>query len=246
MLNNAWALFLALSLHPAPAAQPASAIRSTDRPITHVFQNLGHDIKALPSARSAGIVVAGVAGGWFAHSTGDQDVANWAARQTDAEYADAGMVMGDGWVQGGLALTTYAIGAIGHQARVAHIGSDLIRAQLLNGLLTTGLKISVDRTRPSGGTHGFPSGHTSAAFATAAVLDGHYGWKAGVPAYALAGFIGWTRVRDHVHFLSDVVIGSAIGTVVGRTVTSGHRARSWSIAPAPTPSGAGIVFLKNW
>lgn len=245
MLNNAWALFLALALHPAPAAQPAAAVEPIDRPLTRLFQNLGRDLKGLPSTRSAGIVAAGVAGGWFARS-GDQDLAGWALRKGDSRYADAGMVMGDGWVQGGLALSTYAIGAIGGRERVAHVGSDLIRAQVLNGLLTTGLKVSVDRRRPGGGEHGFPSGHTSAAFATAAVLDGQYGWKAGVPAYALAGFIGWTRVRDHVHFLSDVVIGGTIGAVVGRTVTSGHRERSWSIAPAPTPAGAGVVFLKNW
>lgn len=246
MLNNAWALFFALALHPAPTAQPVSNARLADRPLTHVVQNLGHDMKGLASVRSAGIVAAGLAGGLFAHSAGDQDVSNWATRQQDAEYADLGMVMGDGWIQGGLALTTYAIGAIGHQARVAHIGSDLIRAQILNGLLTTGLKVSVDRTRPTGGAHGFPSGHTSAAFATAAVLDGHYGWKAGVPAYALASFIGWTRVRDNVHFLSDVVVGSTLGVIVGRTVTSGHRERSWSIAPAPVPGGAGLVFLRTW
>ena len=200
----------------------------------------------MASPLSAGIVAAGVAGGWFAHSSGDQELSAWANRAGDTEYADVGMVVGDGWSQGGLALATYAIGALSHKARVEHIGSDLIRAQLLNGLLTATLKVSVDRTRPTGGAHGFPSGHTSAAFATAAVLDGHYGWKAGVPAYALASFVGWTRVRDNVHFLSDVVIGSTIGAVVGRAVTAGHRERSWSIAPAPAPGGAGLVFFKNW
>ena len=237
---------MALSLHAAPATQPALSDRSVDRPITHLFQNLGHDMKALPSARSAGIVAAGIAGGWFAHSSGDHELSTWASRAGDTEYADVGMVVGDGWSQGGLAIATYAIGVIGHKTRVTHIGSDLIRAQMLNGLLTTTLKVAVDRTRPTGGAHGFPSGHTSAAFATAAVLDGHYGWKAGVPAYALASFVGWTRVRDNVHFLSDVVIGSTIGVVVGRAVTSGHRQRSWSIAPAPAPGGTGIVFFRNW
>ena len=200
----------------------------------------------MASPRSVGIIAAGFAGGLFAHSSGDQELAAWAGRAGDTEYADVGMVIGDGWTQGGLALVTYAIGAASHKARVTHIGSDLIRAQLLNGLLTTSLKISVDRTRPTGGTHGFPSGHTSAAFTTAAVLGGHFGWKAGVPAYALAGFVGWTRVRDHVHFLSDVVVGGAIGTVVGRAVAAGHRDRSWSLAPAPVAGGAGLVFLKSW
>ena len=246
MLNNAWALFLALSLHPAASTTPAASALPPDRPLTHVVQNLGHDVRALASPVSAGIVAAGLAGGLFAHSSGDRELAAWVNRAGATEYADIGMVIGDGWSQGGLAVATYAVGALGHKARVAHIGSDLIRAQLLNGLLTTSLKISVDRPRPTGGAHGFPSGHTSAAFATASVLEGHYGWKAGVPAYALASFIGWTRVRDNVHFLSDVVVGSTIGTVVGHAVTAGHKERAWSVAPAPVAGGVGFVFLKNW
>jgi len=196
--------------------------------------------------RSARIIAAGSAGSLFAHSAGDQPIASWAGKASDSSYADIGTVVGDGWTQGGAALATYAIGALGHYARVEHIGSDLIRAQVLNGVLTTALKIGVDRTRPSGGARGFPSGHTSAAFATAAVLDGHYGWKAGIPMYALAGFVGWSRVRDNVHFLSDVVVGSAVGVIVGRTVTAGHKTRQWTIVPTPAPGGGGAAFFKSW
>lgn len=120
----------------------------------------------------------------------------------------------------------------------------MIRAQAMNAVLTTTIKYAVDRTRPTGGGHAFPSGHTSAAFASAAVLHGHYGWKTGVPAFAVASFVGWTRVRDRSHWMSDVVFGAAIGTMTGLTVTAGHRQRSWVVVPTAGKSGVGVVVMK--
>ena len=86
-----------------------------------------------------------------------------------------------------------------------------------------------------------PSGHTSATFASAAVLHRHYGWKIGLPAYAAASFVGWTRVRDRVHWLSDVAFGAAIGTVAGRAVAGRHFG-SVTIFATPTKGGAAITF----
>jgi membrane-associated phospholipid phosphatase len=128
---------------------------------------------------------------------------------------------------------------------VTHVGSDLVRAQVLNGLITKGLKLAIDRERPSGGRHAFPSGHTAAAFASASVLHGHFGWKVALPAYSLAGFVGWTRLRDNQHWLSDVGAGATIGLIVGQAVTSGHRQRVWTIVPVATPGGLGVYVVKR-
>ena len=98
--------------------------------------------------------------------------------QGPSGYTKFGDVAGNGWVQAGAAVATYAIGTASDMPKVAHIGSDLIRGQVLTGLITRGLKVGVDRTRPSGGRHSFPSGHSSAAFLTASVLGSHFGWKA--------------------------------------------------------------------
>ena len=46
----------------------------------------------------------------------------------------------------------------------------------------------------------------------------HYGWKIGVPAYALAGLMGASRIHEDKHWLSDVVAGAALGYIAGRTV----------------------------
>jgi membrane-associated phospholipid phosphatase len=68
----------------------------------------------------------------------------------------------------------------------------------------------------------WPSGHTSSSFAFAAVLDEYYGPKVGIPAYILAGLVGWERIDDREHDLSDVVFGAALGYVIGRTVSERH------------------------
>jgi membrane-associated phospholipid phosphatase len=60
----------------------------------------------------------------------------------------------------------------------------------------------------------------------------------------MAGFIGWTRVRDDRHWLTDVIVGAAIGSVAGRTVTLGHGARPWAIVPTPTAGGAAVLVVK--
>ena len=46
-----------------------------------------------------------------------------------------------------------------------------------------------------------------------------------MPAYAVAGLIGASRLDANRHYLSDVIVGAAIGFVVGHTV-SGRLERS--------------------
>jgi hypothetical protein len=241
--TGAWTITLLLSLQLQPAA-PAAPPQPDARPLTHVAQNLSRDLRALPSLASIVIVASGAAGAASVHPA-DEDVSRWAGGSGRPAYTAVGRTLGDGWVQGTAALATYAIGRLTDRDEIAHTGSDLIRAQILNGVVTTSLKYGIQRTRPSGGRLALPSGHTSASFASAAVLHEHYGWKAGVPAFAAAGFVGWTRVRENVHWLSDVIAGAAIGVLTGRAVTSDHRSRKWAIAPVKTPGGVGVVVTRR-
>ena len=126
-----------------------------------------------------------------------------------------------------------------------HIGSDLIRAQALNAILTRGMKAVVGRRRPSGGPDSMPSGHTTATFATAAVLNDHFGWTVGVPSFAVASFVGWTRVRDRAHWVTDVIVGAAIGTAVGHAVASGHRERSWTVVPVASAASVAVYYVRR-
>jgi len=94
----------------------------------------------------------------------------------------------------------------------------------LNVLLTSGLKYSINRSRPfvqypndivkrtDAGKYSFPSGHTSSAFAMAtAVTLSTKKWYVAVPSYAYACAVGYSRMRLGVHFPSDVLGGMIVG-----------------------------------
>ena len=52
-------------------------------------------------------------------------------------------------------------------------------------------KVLVDEERPNDqDDDSFPSGHTTKAFSSATTLYRRYGWRAGVPAYAVATLTG--------------------------------------------------------
>lgn len=60
----------------------------------------------------------------------------------------------------------------------------------------------------------FPSGHTCAAFASAATL--FFGKnKLWIPTLVLAVLIGFSRLYLYVHYPSDVLVGALIGIVSG-------------------------------
>lgn len=69
-----------------------------------------------------------------------------------------------------------------------------------------------------------PSGHTSPAFAIASVIAHDYPqWYVQIPAYAFAASAGVQRIRSGNHWLSDVVVGGALGYLIGRTVARDGR-----------------------
>ncbi len=78
-------------------------------------------------------------------------------------------------------------------------------------IITHFLKNAIDKERPNGGRHSFPSGHTSSAFSGAAFVQKKYGWHVGIPAYLLAGYVGWSRVKASKHDYMDVISGTIIG-----------------------------------
>jgi membrane-associated phospholipid phosphatase len=104
------------------------------------------------------------------------------------------------------------------------------------------LKPTVDRTRPDGGGQSFPSGHAASAFAGAAFLQRRYGWRLGVPAYALATYVGWSRVEADRHHPSDVMASAAIG--IGANLLFTRRRAPVSLAIEPTH--AAIFVAIAW
>ncbi len=104
----------------------------------------------------------------------------------------------------------------------------IVETTLTNATLTAFFKTLFHRQRPNQkGYRSFPSGHTSGSFALAASLDHLYGRKVGVPAYLMAAFVASSRINDNKHYLSDVVAGAVLGTVVGRSFAREHHA-NWN------------------
>ncbi len=96
---------------------------------------------------------------------------------------------------------------------------DLLSVSALSTLATGFLKRVVHETRPNGNPHSFPSGHTTIAVAGAAFLQERYGWTYGVPAFAVASFVAYSRVRADKHWWHDVVAGAAVAIGIDTMLT---------------------------
>lgn len=152
-----------------------------------------------------------------------------------------------------------------------HLLWDTSEALLFSSaVFTPSLKETFGRDRPNAakgpfhfhpfsGAASFPSGHTTGAFTVAAAFAEHFDnnlWVA-IPAYALAGGVGFARTRANAHFASDVVVGAAIGTATGRTVVNLRRLRAAhsddqssgptiEIAPAVSSDLRGVQFVLRF
>ena len=88
------------------------------------------------------------------------------------------------------------------------------------------LKYTWNEKRPNGGPNSFPSGHTSAAFAGASFIQLNYGWKWGIPAYAAASYVGWSRVASKAHWYHDVLVGAGLGIGVNMYFANAAKGKS--------------------
>lgn len=93
-------------------------------------------------------------------------------------------------------------------------------------LLNQGVKRVFRRTRPTAAgddrftvrrplTSSFPSGHASSAFFAAVILSGwaSTGWV--VTFFVVAVVIALSRVVVRIHHVSDIVVGSLVGALLG-------------------------------
>lgn len=142
-----------------------------------------------------------------------------------------------------LAVGWWVAGRAAGSERGAQVGRDLLRAQINAGTWTAALKFAVRRTRPNGDPRSFPSGHTSATFATAMVLQQHYGWKLGLPFSLGATYTAVSRISSNKHWASDVVFGAAVGMASARTVTLHLRKHKITLMPVVGPGGGGITLV---
>lgn len=87
-------------------------------------------------------------------------------------------------------------------------------AAIMMAAVVNGLKYSVNRTRPNGDNASFPSGHTATAFTGATLLAHEYGCRSiwiPIAGYTVATASGVMRVLNNRHYVSDVIVGAAVG-----------------------------------
>jgi len=110
--------------------------------------------------------------------------------------------------------------------------------------VTYSLKYAVNETRPNGGSQSFPSAHTSISFSAAEFMRKRYGLEYGVPAYALASLVAYSRVESNEHYAHDVVAGAAIGIASSYIFT--RRYRGWQVELDGDSKYWGLRLTREW
>jgi len=114
----------------------------------------------------------------------------------------------------------------------------------VSGGIVQGMKQIGQRDRPTGECCSFPSGHAASAFAAAAVLERHLGYRLSWPALAGATYVATSRLVDNRHFLSDVIMGAAVGEAAGWTVVGRHGRKTFAMRPVPIRGGMMLTWTR--
>jgi len=219
------------------AAQQAGA--ADDNGAVRLVKDIASDYKNFFSVENAEILSLGGAAAGGVHAV-DHPVSDWVVAN-DPPTLTGGYEYGSQLYQIPVAIAWWGIASAAGSSRHAEAGRDLLRAQLSTVSWTYAIKLATDRTRPNGDPRGFPSVHASTSFATAMVLQEHYGWKLGLPGFLLATYTAASRIGANEHWMSDVVFGAAVGMASGRTVTIHMREKRVAFAPLPVPGGGGVL-----
>lgn len=211
-----------------------------------MFVQLGQDFKYLPSKENAFWAAGGGALALAVHPLDDNVNAYFLDAGSGVKnFFKPGAVLGQSYTLFAAAGTVYFIGRAGDHPHVSHAGMDLIRALIVSEAMVETLKYTTRRERPDGsGKNSFPSGHAADTFAFATALERHLNWKFFVPAYAFSSYVAMSRLPANRHWLSDVVFGSAVGIISGRTVT-GHELSKYNVQLVPIPGGVAVAYVHH-
>jgi membrane-associated phospholipid phosphatase len=219
------------------AALPAAA--ASDAPAYHdYFHALGYSFSRGLFAREQIVPLAIGTAASLALLPVDRKISDAVSGHAD-NLGRIGNIIGSplvmGALGGGLMLGSLAT----DDTRFRSYAFTLSQGLIVAGTLSAVTKVAVRRKRPNGENRwSFPSGHAAGTFALAAVSSHYYGKKAGIPLYALAGTVAFSRVTSGRHFLSDVVAGAAIGYIAGRAAILGTE----HVTSAPPSSAAQQVI----
>lgn len=180
---------------PGPLPSDSSRQKSSAGPgFWAPFRGIPDDFVRFFSADMVKVVGVGGAGALATH--------RWDARGIEESQEHfrpnlfrAGNIGGSLLVQTGASFGLYSIAKLTGPNELTNFSGDLVRAQLLTQGIVQAGKFGTHRLRPDGSNNfSLPSGHVAAAFATATVVQRHFGWKFGGPAYAFGAYVGASRM----------------------------------------------------
>ena len=154
----------------------------------------------------------------------------------------------------------YGYGLVADNSKIRKLAVKLTEATLLASSITLITKTIVGRGRPykqesqyffnpfslDNDFNSFPSGHTTLAFAYSTVMANEVDnifWKIGW--YSLAGLVGYARIYHNQHWLSDVLMGAAIGYFSGEFVNNHNtnNGKDISVGLYPFPMGLAVQIV---
>lgn len=156
----------------------------------------------------------------------------------------------------------YLAGYAFEDEKMRSAGRLAYEANLLSGSVVGITKFVVGRARPSqelGNSefdmfsfeneyNSFPSGHSAMAFSMATIFAHKINKAWAYPLmYALAGSTAYSRIYKNRHWLSDVVVGSAVGTISALALLKSEQNRLQDEKFSTIPNSIPIVrFVYNY
>lgn len=222
-----------------PTPSPTPAVSSTPSLEREFFKNVLRDQRAiwtspfdLKGEDARWLVPLGVGTGALIatdRETGDEMLESHHLDNASRIVSYAGSIYGVAAEAGGF----YLIGRATHDYRARETGILSAEAALDSGIVVTVLKEVTQRARPTAGVDrskffvggtSFPSGHSIQAWSIATVVANEYHDHLAVEiaAYGVASAVSVARFTGHYHYLSDVLVGSAMGYGIGRYVYHAH------------------------
>jgi len=153
---------------------------------------------------------------------------------------------------------------------IKETGQILAETMICTGLLTQLLKITLGRARPFTGSpntdidpfefefesedNSLPSGHTSIAFSIATVLSQRINNPyVSFALYSMASLTAYQRIYSDDHWLSDTILGAALGTFIGLKIVKLHENNSpeeqrfsLNVFPQINPRSYGVGFALQF
>ena len=215
-------------------------------------RTLGADFTSFPQRPSTWVILgAGAGAALAAHPFDDTFNSRLTGSKAVGRFFAPGKILGSAGTQMGVGAGLYLVGryvvpmADGERTnKYSHLGYDLLRAQIVSQALIQTIKLGVGRDRPTGECCAFPSGHAATAFAAAAVLERHLGYRAAWPTLVAATYVATSRLHDNRHYLSDVMFGSAIGMATGWTIVGRHGRNEYALLPVPVRGGVAVSLTR--